>query len=51
MWVCVCVVEAPKCVGREEFVSVLELVDERVEFFDDVSDGLIMFQVVLDCHT
>ena len=50
MWVGVHVVEVSECVCGEEFVGVFEFVDEGPEFLDDVGDGLVVFEVVLDCH-
>ena len=35
---------------REKFVCVLEFVYEGPELADDVTDGLVMFESVLDCQ-
>ena len=48
MWVYVGVVEFNHPVGGDEFVGVSEAVDRGLEFFDDVIDGLVVFEIVLD---
>ena len=42
------VVEFNHPVGGDEFVGVSEAVDRGLEFFDDVIDGLVVFEIVLD---
>jgi hypothetical protein len=48
MWVDVAVVELDHGFCWEQFVGVSEALDGWLQLFDDVGDGLVMFQVFLD---
>lgn len=48
MWVDVGVVELDHGLGREELVGVSKTVDDGLEFFDEVVNRLVVFEVVLN---
>ena len=48
VWVDMGVVEFGHDFGGDEFIGVSEAVDRGLEFCDDVIDGLVVFEIVLD---